>query len=136
MRDHFKFAIAYWHSFGGKGTDPFGAGNIGKADKVKQIIQAAKDKADAAFEFITKMGFDYFCFHDFDLIQEANSFSESEDRLKLITEYVKEKKITSGIKLLWGTSNCFSNPRYMNGAATNPNFDVVARAGGQVKLAL
>ena len=121
MRDHFKFAIAYWHSFGGKGTDPFGAETQNFSwDKSQNPIQAAKDKADAAFEFISKMGFDYFCFHDFDLIQEANSFSESEDRLKLITEYVKEKKINSGIKLLWGTANCFSNPRYMNGASTNP----------------
>ena len=93
MRDHFKFAIAYWHSFGGQGTDPFGAGTQNfPLDKSQDPIQAAKDKADAAFEFISKMGFDYFCFHDFDLIQEANSFSESEERLKLITDYVKEKK--------------------------------------------
>ena len=137
MRDHFKFAVAYWHSFGGQGTDPFGAGTQNFPwDQSQDPIQAAKEKADAAFEFISKMGFDYFCFHDFDLIQEANSFSESEERLKLITDYVKEKKSNSGIKLLWGTSNCFSNPHYMNGAATNPEFDVLARAGGQVKLAL
>ena len=137
MRDHFKFAIAYWHSFGGKGTDPFGAETQNFLwDKSQNPIQAAKDKADAAFEFISKMGFDYFCFHDFDLIQEANSFTESEDRLKSITEYIKEKKTTSGIKLLWGTANCFSNPRYMNGASTNPEFDILARAGAQVKLAL
>ena len=137
MRDHFKFAIAYWHSFGGKGTDPFGAETQNFLwDKSQDPIQAAKDKADAAFEFISKMGFDYFCFHDFDLIQEANSFTESEDRLKSITEYIKEKKTTSGIKLLWGTANCFSNPRYMNGASTNPEFDILARAGAQVKLAL
>ena len=137
MRDHFKFAIAYWHSFGGKGTDPFGAETQNFLwDKSQDPIQAAKDKADAAFEFISKMGFDYFCFHDFDLVQEANSLTESEDRLKSITEYIKEKKTTSGIKLLWGTANCFSNPRYMNGASTNPEFDILARAGAQVKLAL
>ncbi len=82
------------------------------------------------------MGFDYFCFHDFDLIQEAETFQESEQRLLAITEYIKEKKNKSGIKLLWGTANCFSNPHYMNGAATNPDFNVVARAGGQIKLAL
>jgi xylose isomerase len=82
------------------------------------------------------MGFNYFCFHDYDLIQEAPSFLESEERLSTIVDYIKHKKNKSGVKLLWGTSNCFSNPRYMNGAATNPNFDVVARAGGQVKLAL
>lgn len=137
MRQHFKFAIAYWHTFCGQGSDPFGPGTQNFTwDKSSDPVQAAKDKADAAFEFITKMGFDYFCFHDFDLIQEGASFTESETRLATITNYIKEKKAASGVKLLWGTANCFSNPRYMNGAATNPNFDVVARAGGQIKLAL
>ena len=137
MREHFKFAIAYWHTFCGQGSDPFGPGTQRFPwDKATEPVQAAKDKADAAFEFITKMGFDYFCFHDFDLIQEGASFSESEKRLATITEYLKEKKAASDVKLLWGTANCFSNPRYMNGAATNPDFDVVARAGGQIKLAL
>ena len=82
------------------------------------------------------MGFDYFCFHDFDLIQEGVSFKESEKRLMYITDYLKLKQKESGVKVLWGTANCFSNPHYMNGAATNPDFDVLARAGGQVKLAL
>ena len=137
MSEHFKFAVAYWHTFCGVGADPFGPGTQNFPwDISNDPIQAAKDKADAAFEFITKMGFNYFCFHDYDLVQEAQSFSESEERLSTIVEYIKDKKIKSGVKLLWGTSNCFSNPRYMNGAATNPNFDVVARAGGQVKLAL
>ena len=137
MREHFKFAVAYWHSFCGQGADPFGAGTQSFPwDKSKDPLQASKDKADAAFEFISKMGFDYFCFHDFDLIQEAQTFSESEERLKYITEYIKKKKKNSGIKLLWGTANCFSNPHYMNGASTNPDFDVVSRAGGQIKLAL
>ncbi|MUH36050.1 xylose isomerase [Zobellia amurskyensis] len=137
MKEHFKFAIAYWHTFCGQGSDPFGPGTQSfEWDKSSDAVQAAKDKADAAFEFISKMGFDYFCFHDFDLIQEGPTFAESEKRLATITEYIKEKKAASGIKLLWGTANCFSNPRYMNGAATNPDFDVVARAGGQVKLAL
>jgi xylose isomerase len=137
MREHFKFAIAYWHTFCGQGSDPFGPGTQNFAwDQSSDPVQAAKDKADAAFEFITKMGFDYFCFHDFDLIQEGVSFAESETRLATITNYIKEKKAASGVKLLWGTANCFSNPRYMNGAATNPDFDVVARAGGQIKLAL
>ncbi|MFT5736605.1 MAG: xylose isomerase [Maribacter sp.] len=137
MRDHFKFAIAYWHTFCGQGSDPFGPGTQSfEWDKSSDPIQAAKDKADAAFEFISKMGFDYFCFHDFDLIQEGTTFAESEKRLATITDYIKEKKTASGIKLLWGTANCFSNPRYMNGAATNPDFNVVARAGGQIKLAL
>ncbi len=137
MREHFKFAISYWHTFCGQGSDPFGPGTQNfEWDKSPDPIQAAKDKADAAFEFISKMGFDYFCFHDFDLIQEGATFAESESRLATITEYLKSKKAESGIKLLWGTANCFSNPRYMNGASTNPDFDVVARAGGQVKLAL
>ncbi|WKL49763.1 xylose isomerase [Flavobacterium pectinovorum] len=137
MREHFRFAIAYWHTFCGQGSDPFGPGTQKFAwDQSSDPIQAAKDKADAAFEFISKMGFDYFCFHDYDLVAEGPTFAESEKRLATITEYLKQKKAESGIKLLWGTSNCFSNPRFMNGAATNPDFNVVARAGGQVKLAL
>ncbi|MDB2394201.1 xylose isomerase [Flavobacteriaceae bacterium] len=137
MREHFKFAIAYWHSFCGQGSDPFGAGTQNFPwDQSNDPVQAAKDKADAAFEFISKMGFHYFCFHDYDLIQEGSSLVESEKRLEAITDYIKTKQEASGIKLLWGTANCFSNPRYMNGAATNPDFDVVAYAGAQVKMAL
>ena len=137
MKDWFKFSIAYWHTFCGQGSDPFGPGTQNfEWDKSSDPIQAAKDKADAAFEFINKMGFEYYCFHDYDLIQEGATFAESEARLNIITDYLKEKQSESGIKLLWGTANCFSNPRYMNGASTNPDFNVVARAGGQVKLAL
>ena len=137
MREHFKFAIAYWHTFCGQGSDPFGPGTQNfEWDQSTDPIQAAKDKADAAFELITKMGFDYYCFHDYDLIQEGATFAESEKRLATITEYLKDKQAASGVKLLWGTANCFSNPRYMNGAATNPDFNVLARAGGQIKLAL
>jgi len=137
MREHFKFAIAYWHSFCGQGSDPFGAATQNFPwDQSNDPVQAAKDKADAAFEFVSKMGFDYFCFHDYDLIQEGSSLVESEKRLEAITDYIKAKQESSGIKLLWGTANCFSNPRYMNGAATNPDFDVVAYAGAQVKMAL
>jgi len=137
MEEHFKFAIAYWHTFCGQGSDPFGPGTQSFPwDQSKDPLQAAKDKADAAFEFITKMGFNYFCFHDYDLIAEAPTLTESEKRLSNIVDYIKQKQQESGVKLLWGTSNCFSNPRFMNGASTNPNFDVVARAGAQVKLAL
>jgi xylose isomerase len=137
MREHFKFAIAYWHTFCGQGSDPFGPGTQNFAwDQSSDATQAAKDKADAAFEFITKMGFGYYCFHDFDLIREGTNFGESEQRLLTITDYLKEKQAASGVKLLWGTANAFSNPRYMNGAATNPDFNVLARAGGQIKLAL
>jgi len=137
MKEHFRFAVAYWHTFCGTGADPFGPGTLNfEWDQSVDAITAAKEKADAAFEFITKMGFDYFCFHDFDLIREGSTFQESESRLASIVSYIKEKQKASGVKLLWGTSNCFSNPRYMNGAATNPDFGVLARAGGQVKLAL
>ena len=137
MREHFKFAIAYWHTFCGQGADPFGPGTQNFPwDQSSDAVTAAKEKADAAFEFITKMGFDYFCFHDFDLIREGSTFAESEKRLATIVDYIKEKKAESGVKLLWGTANCFSNPRYMNGASTNPDFNVLARAGGQIKLAI
>ena len=137
MREHFKFAVAYWHTFCGQGADPFGIGTQNFLwDQADDPIQRAHDKADAAFEFITKMGFDYYCFHDYDLIEEGSSLSESEKRLETITAYLKDKQKASGVKLLWGTANCFSNPRYMNGAATNPDFKVVAHAGAQVKMAL
>ena len=137
MREHFKFAVAYWHTFCGQGADPFGIGTQNFLwDQADDPIQRALDKADAAFEFITKMGFDYYCFHDYDLIEEGSSLSESENRLETITAYLKDKQKASGVKLLWGTANCFSNPRYMNGAATNPDFKVVAHAGAQVKMAL
>jgi len=137
MREHFKFAMAYWHTLCNTGGDPFGPGtkNFPWATS-GDVHRAAQEKADAAFEFITKMGFDYYCFHDFDLIDEAETLSESEKRLQYITEYLKEKQQASGVKLLWGTANCFSHPRYMNGAATNPNFNVLARAGAQIKMAL
>lgn len=137
MREHFKFAMAYWHTLCGTGGDPFGPGTKQFPWSVaSDARKAAEDKADAAFEFITKMGFDYYCFHDFDLIDEADTLAESEKRIHSIVEYLKAKQNASGVKLLWGTSNCFSNPRYMNGAASNPDFDVVARAGAQVKIAL
>lgn len=137
MKEHFRFAISYWHTFTGVGGDPFGAPTqdfpwLTSADPIQQ----AKDKMDAAFEFITKIGAPYYCFHDFDLIAEGDTLAESEKRLQVITDYAKEKMAASGVKLLWGTANCFSNPRYMNGAATNPDFDVLAYAGAQVKNAL
>ncbi len=137
MKEHFKFAVAYWHSFCGVGADPFGPGTQNFPwDLPADAMDAAREKADAAFEFITKLGFEYFCFHDFDLVREGATFSESEKRLGAIVDYLKEKKAASGVKLLWGTANCFSNPRYMNGASTNPDFRVLARAGAQIKLAL
>ena len=137
LKEHFKFAVAYWHSFCGQGADPFGVGTQEFPwDTAKDPLQAAKNKADAAFEFLTKIGFEYFCFHDFDLIAEGQTLSESEKRVEKISDYIKEKQKETEKKLLWGTANCFTNPRYMNGAATNPDFKVVARAGAQVKIAL
>jgi len=137
MKEHFKFAVAYWHSFCNTGGDPFGIGTKNYPWlQAKDPIQRARDKMDAAFEFITKMGIPYFCFHDFDLIDEGSTPAESEVRLRAITDYAKEKMEATGVKVLWGTANLFNNPRYMNGAATNPDFDVVAFAGAQVKNAL
>jgi len=137
MREHFKFAMAYWHTLCGTGGDPFGPGTKEFPWATSNDpITAAKEKADAAFEFISKMGFDYFCFHDFDLISEAETLGESEKRIHEIVGYLKGKMASSGIKVLWGTANLFSHPRYMNGAASNPNFDVVARAGAQLKIAI
>lgn len=137
MADHFRFAVAYWHSFCGTGSDPFGAGTRDMPwNKAGDALEVAKAKADAAFEFMTKLGIDFYCFHDFDLVEEGISMDESESRLKFITRYLKDKQAESGIKLLWGTANLFSNPRYMNGAATNPDFKVVAHASWQVKNAL
>jgi xylose isomerase len=134
MRDHLRFAIAYWHTFCGTGGDPFGPGT--KAfpwDANKNPLQAAHDKMDAAFEFFTKIDADYWCFHDVDMSPEGNSLSEYESNLRKMVDYAKAKQNASGVKLLWGTANLFSNPRYMNGASTNPNFQVVAHAGLQVK---
>lgn len=137
MAEHFKYAIAYWHSFCGGGSDPFG-GNTRPMPwlEASDAVQRAKDKADAAFEFITKIGADFYCFHDFDLIDEGNTIAESESRLQAITDYLAEKQKASGVQLLWGTANLFSHARYMNGAATNPDFKVVAHASLQVKNAL
>jgi xylose isomerase len=134
MKEHFRFAIAYWHSFNGKGEDPFGPGTRDYPwDSDPDPIQRAKDKMDAAFEFITKIGAPYYCFHDVDLVDEGSTLQEYEQRMAAIVDYAKQKQQETGVKLLWGTANVFSHPRYMNGAATNPDFDVVAWAGTQVK---
>lgn len=134
MKEHFKFAIAYWHTFCGTGGDPFGPGTMARPwDENSDAVQRAKDKMDAAFEFFTKIGAEYYCFHDIDLIDEGSTLEEYEERMQIITDYALEKQKETSIKLLWGTANVFSNPRYMNGASTNPDFDVVAWAGTQVK---
>jgi xylose isomerase len=137
MRDWLRFACAYWHSFNGSGADPFGEPtHIFPWDENKDPLQRARDKADAAFEFITKMGLPYYCFHDVDVVDYGNDIAENERRLQATSEYLQEKQKVSGVKLLWGTANLFSHRRYMNGAATNPDFHVLAHAGAQVKAAL
>ncbi len=137
MKDHFRFAIAYWHSFCNTGADPFGPGTIDFPwDAHADAIQRSKDKADAAFEFMTKLGIPFYCFHDVDAIDEGSSIAETEKRMQIFVDYAKEKQEASGVKLLWGTANLFSNPRYMNGAASNPDFSVVSYAATQVKNAL
>lgn len=137
MKDHFRFAIAYWHTFCGTGNDPFGPGTKDFPwDIAHDAVSRAKDKMDAAFEFITKIGAPYYCFHDIDLVDEGDSIPEYEKRLQAIVDYAKEKQKETGVKLLWGTANVFSNPRYMNGASTNPDFKAVAYAGTQIKNAI
>lgn len=137
MQEHLRFAIAYWHTFCGTGGDPFGSGtkNFPWLQN-NDPVQRAYDKMDAAFEFITKIGAPFYCFHDYDLVDEGPTLKESESRLAKIVKYAKAKQKESGVKLLWGTANLFSNPRYMNGAATNPDFKVVCYAATQVKNAI
>jgi xylose isomerase len=137
MKEHLRFAVCYWHTFCNTGADPFGPGTKSFAwDAAGDAVQRAKDKMDAAFEFITKLGVPYYCFHDIDLVDEGANLTEYESRLQSIVDYAKQKQNASGVKLLWGTANVFSNPRYMNGASTNPDFAAVAYAGTQVKNAL
>ena len=136
LRDHFKFAMCYWHSMNDNGTDPFGRlTNLYPWNQETDVLKQAKNRADAAFEFLQKMGFDYFCFHDIDLIQEAPTLLETEKRMDQILDYIKGKQKETGIKVLWGTANCFSNPVYMNGAITNPDFKIDSRAAAQIKIA-
>ena len=137
MKDWLRFACAYWHSFCGNGGDPFGEPtHIFPWNEKTDAVERAKDKADAAFEFITKLGLPYYCFHDVDAVDYTNDVNENDRRLQAITDYLKEKQKATGVKLLWGTANLFSNKRYMNGAATNPDFHVLAHGAAQVKAAL
>ncbi|WP_316812455.1 xylose isomerase [Pedobacter heparinus] len=137
MKDHLRFAGAYWHSFCGNGTDPFGGPtHIFPWDAKSDVLERAKDKMDAAFEFLTKMNLPYYCFHDVDVVDYGNDIKENEKRMQLMTAYAKAKQAETGIKLLWGTANLFSHRRYMNGAATNPDFHVLTHGAAQVKAAL
>ena len=137
MAEWLKFSMAWWHTLCAEGADQFGGGTkTFPWNGAACPIQAAKDKVDAGFEFMQKMGIEYYCFHDVDLVEEGADVEEYEARLKEIVAYLKEKQAETGIKLLWGTANVFGHKRYMNGAATNPDFDVVARASVQIKNAI
>ncbi|MFQ3621342.1 MAG: xylose isomerase [Spirochaetales bacterium] len=137
MEEHLRFSVAYWHSLCGDGKDMFGSTTLFHLwDKAATPLEAAEQKLDAAFEFITKIGAPFYCFHDRDLAPEGETPLESEKNLLLLVEKAKERQKATGVKLLWGTANLFSHPRYMNGAATNPDFRVVAQAAAQVKAAI
>lgn len=137
LKDHFKFACAYWHSFNGNGSDPFGgATHIFPWDSYPDPLERAYAKADAAFDFITKLGLPYYCFHDVDAVDYTDNVTDNERRLQAIAAYFKQKQAETGVKLLWGTANLFSHKRYMNGASTNPDFHVLAHGAAQVKAAL
>lgn len=137
MEDWLRFALAWWHTLGQASGDQFGGQTRSYPwDKASDPLQRAKDKMDAGFEIMQKLGIKFFCFHDVDLVEEAPTIEEYEARMTAITDYALEKMSQTGIKLLWGTANVFGNKRYMNGAATNPDFDVVARAAVQIKNAI
>lgn len=137
MKEWLKFAMAWWHTLCAEGGDQFGGGTKQFPwNGAASALEAAKNKLDAGFEFMQKCGIEYYCFHDTDLIDPSDDIQEYEANMKAIVAYAKQKQAETGIKLLWGTANVFSHARYMNGAATNPNFDVVARAAVQIKNAI
>jgi len=137
MKEYLRFACAYWHSFCGSGADPFGEPtHLFSWNEKSDAVERAKDKADAAFEFITKLGLPYYCFHDVDAVDFTNDINDNDKRLQAITAYLADKQKASGVKLLWGTANLFSNRKYMNGASTNPDFHVLTHGAAQVKAAL
>ena len=138
MKEWLKFAMAWWHTLCAEGGDQFGGGTKKFPwNEAADSMTAAKQRADAGFEIMQKLGIEYFCFHDTDLIGDlGEDIADYESRMQEITAYLKEKMAETGIKNLWGTANVFGNARYMNGAATNPDFDVVARAAVQIKNAM
>ena len=137
MKDWLKFSLAWWHTLCAEGGDQFGGGTkTFPWNEGATALERAKNKMDAGFEIMQKIGFEYYCFHDVDLIDEAATPEEYEANMKAIVEYAKQKQDETGIKLLWGTANVFGHKRYMNGASTNPDFDVAARAMLQIKTAI
>ena len=137
MAEHLRFSVCYWHSFCNAGHDPFGPGTRRYPwDAPEAPMARAEAKIDAGFEFFTKLGVPYYCFHDIDLAPDADDIAQYEKNLQRMVGLARDRQLATGVKLLWGTANLFSHPRYMNGAATNPDFAVVARAAVQVKAAL
>lgn len=137
MKEHFRFAMAYWHSLCNAGDDPFGSGTRRFPwDISNNPMENAQARLEAAFEFMQKMSLPFYCFHDRDMAPEGTTIEESEENLTQLTDRASEMQEKTGIHLLWGTANLFSHPRYMNGAATNPDFQVVCHAAAQVKAAL
>ncbi|ADG67121.1 xylose isomerase [Planctopirus limnophila DSM 3776] len=137
MKDLLRYSVAYWHTFRGTGSDPFGGATLQKPwdDGTESVANAIK-RVDVAFEFVEKLGAPFYCFHDRDVAPEGATLAESNKNLDAVVARLKEKQLETGIKLLWGTANLFSHPRYMHGAATSPNADVFAYACAQVKKAL
>lgn len=137
MKEHLPFAMAWWHNLCATGTDMFGPGTADKSFGAQEGTMAhAKAKVDAGFEFMQKLGIEYFCFHDADLVTEGSNLAETNKRLDEVTDYIKEKMNETGIKCLWGTANMFSNPRFMNGAGSTNSVDVYCHAAAQIKKAL
>ncbi|MGA8204703.1 MAG: xylose isomerase [Woeseiaceae bacterium] len=137
MEEHLRFAVCYWHTFCATGADPFGPGTrIQPWAQKSTPMERSRDRVDAAFEFFTKLNVPFWCFHDFDLASEGSSVAESEKNLQTMVALARERQAATGMKLLWGTANLFSNPRFMNGASTNPDFAVLTYAAAQVKAAL
>ncbi len=137
MKEFFRFAVAYWHSFCNEAGDPFGTGTRDLPGKHEgDPLSRGKAKMDAAFEFAAKLGLPFYCFHDFDIVEEGESIAESDKRLAAMVDHAKQLQDATGVRLLWGTANLFSHKRYMNGAATNPDFQALAWAATQVKRAL
>jgi len=136
LREHLRFSLAYWHALGGSGADPFGVGTRPMPWVTDDPMQTAHRRLDAAFELITKLGMPFYCFHDRDLAPEGTTQAESAANLARLVEAAAARQEASGVKLLWGTANLFTHPRYMNGAATNPDFAAVAHAAAQVRAAL
>jgi xylose isomerase len=137
MREHLRFAVVYWHTFRGTGSDPFGAGTLQRPwDDGSNSVRNAQNRARVAFEFISKLGAPYYCWHDRDVAPEGATLAETNKNLDAVAKVLKEEQERTGVKLLWGTANLFSNPRFVHGASTSSNADVFAFAGAQVKKAM